>query len=136
MSHNRNATSPADEGVDLSIKSLSKQEFGKRLWALIVRKGWSQSDLSRASGIGRDSISNYIRGKTIPTAQAVYKLAESLGVQPEEILPNLIEQAVDDEVPALEIREAHGTPGKAWIRMNRMVTMDQASRILSIVNEG
>ena len=52
--------------TDLTPKSLTKQEFGKRLYSLMVERGWQQSDLARAAGIGRDSVSTYMRGHSLP----------------------------------------------------------------------
>ena len=47
---------PAMEPVTTQVtpKALTKQEFGRRLQARMLEKEWNQSDLARASGLGRD----------------------------------------------------------------------------------
>ena len=60
--------------IDLSQKVLQKQEFGRRVYALMMEKPWTQSELARASGLGRDSISQYVRGK----ANQVHKIYKNL----------------------------------------------------------
>ena len=52
---------------DPGVKRLRRQEFARRLEHLLMQKAWRQVDLSRASGIGRDSISTYLKGKTVPS---------------------------------------------------------------------
>ena len=70
------------QDVDFSKRILTRQEFGRRLTAMLVEKVWSQSDLARASGLGRDSISQYARGRSIPSPKNLSKLANALGTTP------------------------------------------------------
>ena len=101
---------------------------------MLVRN-WNQSDLARAADLGRDSISTYVNGKTFPTPVALKKLADALGMQPGDLLPNSIMNAMDDEHPAVELRQAAGHPGKAWLRVNRAMSFSAAARIVEIINE-
>lgn len=128
---------PASEEArqHLTPRALTKQEFGRRLQGLMMAKDWTQSDLARASGMGRDSISKYINAISFPTPLALKKLAESLGVTKEELLPNALMQALDDEHPAVELKQAAGHPDKAWLRVNRAVPFDVAARIVALINE-
>src|SRR3546814_10206285 len=66
----RYAVDPAGEPRNLlTPRHLTKQEFGRRLYQLMLAKNWSQADLARRAELGRDSISTYINGKTFPDPQ-------------------------------------------------------------------
>jgi transcriptional regulator with XRE-family HTH domain len=100
---------------------------------MMMDKGWNQSDLARSSGLGRDSISTYIRGQTFPEPKNLRKLADSLGTTTHELLPNSTLSAIESETPALEIRQAHGHLDRVFIRINQLVTLEQAARIFEIL---
>jgi transcriptional regulator with XRE-family HTH domain len=116
-------------------RALTKQEFGRRLHALILEKGWNQSELARRAELGRDAISTYVRGRSFPEPSSLKRIADALGKDPTDLLPNTFESAMDRDLPAIEIREASGHPGHSWLRVNRRVTTDQALRVLQILNE-
>jgi transcriptional regulator with XRE-family HTH domain len=115
--------------------ALSKQEFGRKIHTLLLERGWNQSDLARKTGVGRDAISTYVRGRSFPSPQVLQKMAGVFGFTPDDLLPNSLEAAIDRDVPALEIREAVGHPGMAWLRVNRRVTTQQALRVMQILQE-
>lgn len=119
----------------LTPHALTKQEFGRRLQKLLLEKDWNQSDLSRASGLGRDSISTYINGKTWPTPRALNALSQALGVPKDDLLPNGMLSAMDDEHPAVELKAAAGHPGKAWLRVNRAMSFSTAAKIVELINQ-
>lgn len=49
-------------------------------------KGWSQSDLARASGLNRQVISSYINlRRTNPEPDALVAIAHALNIPPEEV---------------------------------------------------
>ena len=120
---------------DYQPKSLSKQEFARRLHHMILERGWNQSELARRSGIGRDAVSTYVRGRSFPEAKTLRKISQALGVEPTELLPNTIETAIEEDEPALSIREAAGHPDKVWLKVNRMATPSQALRVMQILHE-
>lgn len=128
-------------GEDNVVKSglkpahLSKLEFARRLYRLMLERGWNQSELARNSGLTRDAISTYMTGKSLPTNQSVIQLAQALGVEPIEILPNIVENAIEQDIPSLELRVSNNEPGKAWLRINRLVTMPAATAIVDILNK-
>src|ERR1043165_6798156 len=62
----------------LTPNHLTKQEFAKRVYNLMLNKGWHQSELARQAGLTRDSISTYINGKVFPTPSKLGKLAKAL----------------------------------------------------------
>lgn len=121
----------------LELKELSKQEFGRRLMKLILDRGWNQSDLARAAKLGRDAVSTYVRGRSFPEPRSLKRLADALGVSPEALLPNSVTMAMDaDTAPMLEIKQAAGHPEKVFLRVNRMVSLQQAAEIFNIINKG
>lgn len=122
-----------DMGSSLAPKHLTKQQFGNRLYRLMMAKGWTQSELSRRAELTRDSISTYVNGKSVPTPLNLEKLATALGVKAEELLPNMIESAIEADNPAFEMRQSVNTPGKVWLRVNRMVSMANAVKIAEII---
>lgn len=124
-----------DEGPDTGIRHLNKEQFGRRLYGMMLDMGWNQSELARQADLPRDSISTYVRGKSLPTPLSLKKLADALGTRPEVLLPNSAEQAIDQDSPAMEMKVSTADPTKAWLRVNRMVTLTNAAKIMSILSE-
>lgn len=117
----------------LSPKHLTKQEFGRRLYNLMLKKGWHQSELARRADLPRDSISVYVRGRSLPTPQSLKALADALGVSPDELLPNHVESAIDADNPAFEMKVSPNAPDVAWMRVNRLVTVKTALKIMELL---
>lgn len=132
----RTAMQPAEDlTTQLTPRALTRQEFGRRLSALMLERSWNQSELARAADLGRDSISTYVNGKTFPTPRALKQLADALGVKREDLLPNQMMAAMDDEFPAVELKQATGHPNKAWLRINRAMSFATAARIIELINK-
>lgn len=55
---------------------------GDKLQELMDWQGHSQQDIAALSGISRTMVSQYIRGVSEPTLEALRKLAEALNVTP------------------------------------------------------
>jgi transcriptional regulator with XRE-family HTH domain len=53
---------------------------------LLKKKGWSQADLSRASGENEMRVSSAVRGTNMPSGAALHRFAEVLGVKADEIM--------------------------------------------------
>jgi transcriptional regulator with XRE-family HTH domain len=117
----------------LAPKHLTKQEFGRRLYKLMMTRAWNQSELARQSNLPRDSISTYIRGIALPTPKSLEALAAALGVQPIDLLPNAMEAAVDEDHPSLEMRVSTSAPNAAWLRVNRLVSLSTAARVIELI---
>lgn len=125
----------------LSPKQLTKQEFGRRLQALMLERSWNQSDLARNAiledgrAMGRDAVSSYVNGHSFPSPKSLDALAKAFNLPKEELLPNSMMLAMDAEHPEFELRVAAGHPGKAWVRINRMMSMATATDIARLLNE-
>jgi len=113
---------------------MTRQEFGRRVYSAMLEKGWTQAELARRSDILPDSISNYVRGNILPTPQNLKKLADALGVEETMLLGNYYEQAVDAEVePAFDMKSSTADPGKAWLRVNQLVSFSTAVKIAELL---
>lgn len=121
--------------VDLSVKTIRRTEFAKRLYSLMMAKNWNQSDLARQANLGRDSVSQYIRANNTPSPRNLKKLADALGVEPVELYPNYEAAAVEEEMPALSFRQMPGDEEHMWVRINKKVPKAVAAKIMLLLNE-
>ena len=126
----------ADDQELPPLESLPKQEFGRRLYHLILQKGWSQSELARRADLPRDSISVYVRGKSLPTPLSLNKLARALEMTPQELLPNYTVEAVRrDGDSSFEMKVSGSDPTKSWVKVNRLVSTATAAKIAQLLAE-
>ncbi len=128
----RGSNSP-DNSIDYSQKILTRQEFGKRLYNFMMQNRMSQSDLSRASGMGRDSISQYVRGRSVPSPKNLTKLADALDVEVDVLFPNYDAQANAAEQPTLEIKSIESDAENFWLRVNMKVPAAKALEVMNIL---
>ena len=117
----------------LAPKHMTKQQFARRLYQLMLAKGWNQSELGRQADLPRDAISVYVRGKSLPTPQNLKSLADALGDTEAELLPNHIESAIDEDAPDFELRASPGASNVAWLRVNRLVTFTTGLKIAELL---
>jgi transcriptional regulator with XRE-family HTH domain len=118
----------------------TKLEFGRRLQDVLAQKGWNQSDLARAAfgednhgnARGRDAISTYIRGVSFPEPLSLRKIADALGVQPGDLMGTSAPAPQQARAP-ITLRQASGDPGSVAINVDAVVSIEQASEILSIL---
>ena len=114
-------------------KHLAKDEFARRLYKLMLEKGWRQSDLARAADLPRNAISVYMRGASLPNDESLRALAKALEVDPDKLLPNRVESSIDRAHPELEFRVSPADPKTAWIRINRSVSTALAIKIMALL---
>lgn len=120
---------------DLTPKYLTKQKFGQRVFVLMKERGWNQSELARQADLPRDTISTYIRAKSLPSPTSLQKLAKAFGMAPSDLLPNVVGSAIEADVPSVEMRVSTAAPDHAWLRINRLLPMSVAVKIISIIND-
>lgn len=120
--------------TNLSPSHLTKQDFGRRVYALMLRNNWKQADLARRAGIPRDAVSKYINGKIFPTRVNLEALAKAFDVTAEELLPNSAENSIDADVSDIEMKVSSTSPKVAWLRVNRLVTTATAVKIVELLN--
>ena len=117
----------------LEPKHLTKVEFARRVYKLMLAKGWNQSELARRADLPRDAVSTYIRGKVFPTPTSLEKLAKALDVSSQDLLPNHAEAAIDADNPSVEMKVSPAMPTKAWLRINRLVSLGCAAKVISLI---
>jgi len=65
------------------MSSLMDEHFSDWLLKELSKREWSQADLARASGLNRQSISDYInRRRTNPEPDALVAIAHGLNISP------------------------------------------------------
>lgn len=116
-------------------KHMAKDEFARRLHSLMREKGWRQADFARASGLTRNSISVYLRGDSLPSPSSLKALAKALDVDPDHLLPNYRESAIDRDNPQIEFRVSPNDPKSAWLRINRLVSTALAIKIMALLQD-
>lgn len=121
----------------LARRHVTRQEFSKRIYRLMLAKNMTQSDLAREAGIARDSVSNYVRGNNMPEPVNLKKLADALGVEPNELLPNFDEQAIDmaDDSP-LEVKVLPSDPRYAQVRISQLVNVAILPKLFELLEKG
>jgi len=62
------------------------EQLGKNMKRIRAKKNMSQGDIARALEVDRGYISNIENGKKNPTLATLQKLADALGVSPDELL--------------------------------------------------
>lgn len=123
---------PEPANSPLAPTHLKKQSFGRRLYHLMLERGWHQSELARRAGIPRDAVSIYVRGKSFPTPKNLAALALAFGMKETDLLPNHVESAIDEDNPAFDLKVSPSAPTVAWIRANRLVSLATAVRIAEL----
>lgn len=110
-------------------------EFGRRFRKAMAEKGVKQIDVANGTGIGRDSISGYARGRNIPGSDKLKQVCDFLGVTPEKMVPHYgVDERTAELMPALEFKQAD-QEGMVWVRVNQTVTLDQAARLMDILKK-
>jgi transcriptional regulator with XRE-family HTH domain len=126
----------------------ASQEFARRLHAAMLKKGWNQSDLARAAWkkemrdkrgysqpVGKDRISVYLKGRTLPDAANLQRLADALGMTIGELSPvNSDVAPVDRDSPKLTFTML--PDGKTvLLQINYVVPIEIASEIVAILSK-
>jgi transcriptional regulator with XRE-family HTH domain len=101
----------------------------------------SQTDLARAAAqftpdktFGRDLVSSYIAGRYVPNPINLAAMAQALGVEPDELLPqasNLPRRG--ESTPPLDIRVLGGD--RASLRVNQVVSLGVALKVAQLIND-
>lgn len=135
--HNRK---PTEISVNAPTEE-ARAEFGRRLYAAMLKKGWTQSELARqaelhANGkrLGRDNVSYYVRGKVMAGPLHLQALAKALDVEPDDLIPTRGVPSSESNHPAFDMRDLGDN--RVWLRVNQALTWDAAVAIMKILKEG
>jgi transcriptional regulator with XRE-family HTH domain len=123
-----------------------KREFGRRLQERMDDLGWNQSELSRratewlpkpAKGqkqghqIGRDAISNYVRGEHLPRPAQLRALARALECDESDLLPVSSVPTVATASPEYSMT-SEGL-GLTFLRVAKTIPTDIALQIIQLL---
>lgn len=89
----------------MSIVADKTTFFSEWLQEELEKRGWSQSELARRSGLTRQTINTLIKGRSEPQAETCLAIARGLNVPPETVLRAadlLPELPVPDRDPTLQ----------------------------------
>lgn len=137
----RMTPAPPEENVYIS----TEQDFARRLHHYMTQRGWSQSDLARAvwgerknargyrEAKGRDRISVFLKGKTIPETTTLAALAEALEVEPDELCPEQHKKAMAWEPHSVSLTLAPGHSDRARLVIDRIVPFHVGAEIIAIL---
>lgn len=115
-------------------------QLGVRLNALLAERGWNQSDLARHASkflppgdeLGRDSISGYVLGKSVPGPARMLALSKALGVDQSYLAPPGTLPDPEGVIPAFEAKTLGG--GRTWLRVNQAVSTATALKIMALLS--
>ena len=86
-SNNKNYTNDKEKYEILNENmEETKKIFSERLKELLYEKGYTQKSFSEDSGISEGSISNFVKGNSIPKASLLLVIANQLGVSKDYLL--------------------------------------------------
>lgn len=81
--------------------------FGQQLRELRTSVGLSQDALARRAGLSRTSVTNIEMGRQHVSLDVLYRLADGLGAEPRQLLPN---KEKLQEYGAIELADLEGLP--------------------------
>lgn len=125
------------------VEKLDYEEFAKRLYHLLVQRGWKQSDLARRCfgevrstkghmlARGRDRISAYIRGKAVPDPSNLKKIADAFEITVEELAPDIAQGTMEREEPSLYVHAVPGT-GKVLLKTQYLVPQEYVAELIAL----
>ena len=149
MSNRPTRRLPPGKGEDQTpILETRQQTFAKRLYHALLERGMTQSDLAKKvwneyrvdtrgyeTVVGKDRVSSWIRGRSMPEPHNLIRIAKALNMTPEDLAPNLTASAIEQEAPEIQITVIHNHPNKVLVKLNKIVPFDIATKIMNLVNE-
>jgi hypothetical protein len=124
-------------------KDVVKREFARRLQAGFVDMGLNASEFARRveaevkktdpeGRFGRDLVSNYIRGRSLPGPVYLQAMAKTLRMEPNDLLPARgVGAAAAVAIPPMEMRELDD--GNVFLRVNQVTDYMTAMRIMQLL---
>lgn len=80
--------------------------FADNLKMIMTERGITQADLSKLTGIGRSSISQYLSGKNEPTPERKVIIAEAVGCSVDELDRAKVSVPMDATIQRLPVEQA------------------------------
>ena len=119
---------PHAAGQDPQVKTA----FANNLRRKMQEKGLTQAELARRARLTRDNVHGYVNGAVFPRPDKMQALARALDCPTEELLPLSAMPMPLAEEPALDMHLS-GKPGMVWLRVAVELPLEDAMRIMRIV---
>jgi len=135
----------APTGGRTQVEKLEMDRFARRLYEMMNERGLSQSDLARKAfgtktdkrgyevARNRDRISVYLKGTSLPDPKNLQKIADALGVDPDELAPEIAASTIDRENPEVALTAIAGHGDKVHLQVNKLLPLSLASKIVSMI---
>lgn len=128
----RESTSgPTDE----SVRKGKLHMIAGKIAELRRDRGWTQAELARRAGLNRNVVNTTENETSFPTRENLARMASALGIELNELTDVYVQEAHHKAPAALNITEAKGRPGHAWIQVNRLVKSTTALKIYQLIAE-
>jgi transcriptional regulator with XRE-family HTH domain len=126
---------------------MDAEAFGRRLASILAERNMTQSDFARqvwgetedAKGYktarGRDRISDYVNGRALPSPKLLREMAESLGMSPEQLAPDIAASAAAREKPAILMSIPTGRPDMMHVQVDLLIPSELAPELLTLLNK-
>lgn len=126
-----NAAGPSDDNV----RKHKLHMIAGRIAELRRDRGWSQAELARRAGLNRNVVNTTENESSFPTRENLERMARALSVELSQLTDIYVQEAHHRAPAALNITEAKGRPGHAWIQVNRLVKSATALKIYQLIAE-
>jgi transcriptional regulator with XRE-family HTH domain len=121
-------------------------QFKDALRKELETKGWTQSELARRCGLRRDAVNTYIHGFALPNAENMAKIAKAFKVSVDVFDKcdpfvasgdrNTRRAYIRREaLPEPQIQVEQSADGSIFLRINKSVSLEQATQILGILKD-
>jgi transcriptional regulator with XRE-family HTH domain len=125
------STGPADD----SVRKAKLHMIAGRIAELRRDRGWSQAELARRAGLNRNVVNTTENETSFPTRENLQRMASALSIELSQLTDVYVQEAHHKAPAALNITEAKGRPGHAWIQVNRLVKSATALKIYQLIAE-
>lgn len=109
-----------------------KLEIGRRIKALRLARKLDQEALAKRCGLSRAAISTYECGRNCPTVENTVALAEALGVESKEIVPENVREYITEA----GIEQRNEAMAQAYARRNMMQRAHRQAQADGIQEKG
>jgi transcriptional regulator with XRE-family HTH domain len=128
-------------------ETLAAEEFSRRLYKALLDRQMSASDLAREVwgtytdkrgydvARNRDRISQYLKGQSLPEQRNLVRIAEILGMKPEDLAPEIAGSIVERENPEIAMTAIAGHTDKVLLRVHKLVPLPLAAKIIQMLSD-
>ena len=101
--------------------------FAVILKCLLAKNNMTQGDLAKAVGMSEATITHYVKGKYTPSQKNLAKIAECLGVTPQDFYGD-----IDDYAPFLNSAESRFTKRLNSLLKEKKITQEQLAKEIGV----